>query len=817
MSKSTAPMMSLDLARAYLRRGWSVIPVPHQSKAPTVKGWQRLRISEPELPTHFNGQPMNVGILLGEPSAWLVDVDLDHDQAVALAHDYLPPTDARFGRDGKPDSHWLYRVRAPIETAKHQTEGRVMLVELRATGCQTIAPGSTHTSGEGIRWDAEGEPAEVDADELAEAVAQLARDTADTIGEPLKVKPARKAQQTATTTGNVERAWRYIVKTPDAISEQGGHDATFRAACECFRFGLDDAQAWQVLQRFNAEKCEPAWSDGELRHKLDDARERVQADGEVGARLAEQAPEHQPATEAPGAESGGEHKAEIQITTAEHRVVEETVEAMRGDADLYQRGGALVRVVRSDGRSDGVERPTGAPTIREAPAAHLRERITRVAKYQRFDMRAEQWLPTHPPGWLVSAIAERGEWAGIRPLIGVSDAPALRPDGSIHQTPGYDAATGTLYEPGGARFEAVPDNITREAAHAAALRLLDVVSDFPFATEAHRAAWLAALLTPLARSAFNGPAPLFLADANVRGSGKTLAMRVGGRINTGRELPVAGYAHDPEEMRKKITATAIAGDRLVLLDNLAGPFGNDALDRALTSTQWSDRILGKSQRVELPLLTTWYATGNNVQVAADTARRIIHIRLDVLDEHPEHRAGFAHPDLMQYVTEQRPRLLVDALTVLAGYLRAGRPSMDLQSFGSFEGWSNTVRAAVAWAGLPDPCETQETLAESDTTADALGQLLTAWQRYDVGGTGFTAGELVRKLYPPRGEHWPTDDDTAAMRSAVEAVTGATPSKPPGARQLGNTLKNHRRRVVGGLYLDARPRGKQGTRWRVLAT
>jgi hypothetical protein len=78
---------------------------------------------------------------------------------------------------------------------------------------------------------------------------------------------------------------------------------------------------------------------------------------------------------------------------------------------------------------------------------------------------------------------------------------------------------------------------------------------------------------------------------------------------------------------------------MILFDNLAGPFGNDAIDRALTSTQWHDRILGKSQNVALPLTTCWYATGNNVQVKADTTRRIIHIRLDVLQQHPEQRSG----------------------------------------------------------------------------------------------------------------------------------------------------------------------------------
>ena len=56
---------------------------------------------------HFNGTG-NIGVLLGEPSGWLIDVDLDCDEAVALAPKFLPPTGATSGRPGKPASHWWY-------------------------------------------------------------------------------------------------------------------------------------------------------------------------------------------------------------------------------------------------------------------------------------------------------------------------------------------------------------------------------------------------------------------------------------------------------------------------------------------------------------------------------------------------------------------------------------------------------------------------------------------------------------------------------------------------------------------------------------
>ncbi|MEZ6073962.1 MAG: hypothetical protein R3C10_27700 [Pirellulales bacterium] len=112
--------------------------------------------------------------------------------------------------------------------------------------------------------------------------------------------------------------------------------------------------------------------------------------------------------------------------------------------------------------------------------------------------------------------------------------------------------------------------------------------------------------------------------------------------------------------------------------------------------------MGRSEIVEMPLLTTWAATGNNVVLMADTSRRVCHIRLESRLENPEEREGFRHPHLTRWVAENRPVLLAAALTVLAAYCRAGRPDQGLKTWGSFEGWSQLVRQALVWAGQPDP-------------------------------------------------------------------------------------------------------------------
>jgi hypothetical protein len=115
-------------ALGYLARGWAPIRVPYRSKSPGRKGWQNERHTREALANVFSNGAGNIGVLLGAPSGGLVDVDLDHPRAVALAPKFLPHTPARFGRASKPSSHWLYRLTAPAQTARFQAPGGGALV-----------------------------------------------------------------------------------------------------------------------------------------------------------------------------------------------------------------------------------------------------------------------------------------------------------------------------------------------------------------------------------------------------------------------------------------------------------------------------------------------------------------------------------------------------------------------------------------------------------------------------------------------------------------------------------------------------------------
>ena len=99
------------IAKGYIGRDWAPIPIPYKSKVPVLDDWTNLRVTKENVAQFFNGEKQNVGVLLGEPSKNLIDIDFDCPEAVALAPIILPPTNAIFGRAGKPRSHFLYTVR----------------------------------------------------------------------------------------------------------------------------------------------------------------------------------------------------------------------------------------------------------------------------------------------------------------------------------------------------------------------------------------------------------------------------------------------------------------------------------------------------------------------------------------------------------------------------------------------------------------------------------------------------------------------------------------------------------------------------------
>jgi len=499
----------------------------------------------------------------------------------------------------------------------------------------------------------------------------------------------------------------------------------------------------------------------------------------------------------------------IRIGTELHTTVSEAVQAIGANVDIFQRGGQLVRVVRTENTA----RAPGSPSIRPVSAATLMEVLTKVATWERYDGRTKDWARCKPPTDVVAAVMDRGIWPGVRTLTGVVEAPCLRPDGTVLQGGGgHDAASGYMFIPN-AEFPTVPDQPTKNDAVTAAARLFDVVVDFPFATEAHRSAWLAFLLTLFARPAIRGCVPLMAVDATTRGTGKGKLVSATSIIATGREVAITPCPEKDEELRKAITTLLSEGERLACLDNIASTLNYPSLDAALTSSVWKDRVLGRTQSVEIANDMVWSVTGNNLTFEADTARRTLHIRLESPLENPEDREDFKHRNLLEHVKRNRPALVRDVLTILRAFYVAGAPKVGCKPWGSFESWTRVVANCVTWLDLPDPQTTRAELVDADVGKSALVGLVVGLERL-ITGDGMSAKTIIATLYTPQQGAPDGYDD---LREAIEHFAPSFNGKPPNPQKLGYALRRAKKRVIAGRRIEALGSTGGTIRWGIQKT
>lgn len=172
-----------------VKRGFQPIPIVTGKRHPTLSGWTGVKWSVENLDevrekfAEWARTGMgNLGVLLGEPSGNLVDVDLDHSSAVRLKEHFLPYTAMRSGRLTRPNTHYWYIAKDGTLPGTRQyklSDNKTVVVELRTTGTQTVLPPSIHNEGDeyiwgGEPWGGDSGPEVVDGRVLQLQVAVLA-------------------------------------------------------------------------------------------------------------------------------------------------------------------------------------------------------------------------------------------------------------------------------------------------------------------------------------------------------------------------------------------------------------------------------------------------------------------------------------------------------------------------------------------------------------------------------------------------------------------------------------------------------------------
>ncbi len=287
-------------AASYGRAGMSCIPLKLGTKESAVgwKRYQRERASEDQLRRWFGRGVHDLAIICGAVSGNLMVLDFEsvevYEAWAKLVEAEFPgllPDPAARERRGdvlavaetpRPGRHVFFRCEqarpgeklAEVREVNPATgiEDIRLLIETRGEGQYVKAVGSAE---EKRRWLGGicGMPFRILAEEAVERLLEHARsfDRRDALPSPNKPTRGGSSPVQAGRLSPVERARRYLAKCAPAISGQSGHDQTFKVACRAIKgFGLSVDEAWPLLLEYN-QRCEPPWSEEELRHKAEDA------------------------------------------------------------------------------------------------------------------------------------------------------------------------------------------------------------------------------------------------------------------------------------------------------------------------------------------------------------------------------------------------------------------------------------------------------------------------------------------------------------------------------------------------------------------
>jgi hypothetical protein len=175
---------------------------------------------------------------------------------------------------------------------------------------------------------------------------------------------------------------------------------------------------------------------------------------------------------------------------------------------------------------------------------------------------------------------------------------------------------------------------------------------------------LALALTIIERAALP-ERPAWLVRANQRGGGKTTVLNMIATAVLGRPASAVRWADNEEERRKALLPMLSDGAAFAVWDNLPRGYTIDcaALNSVLTASEYTDRILGRSQKLTVPATSIFALNGNNVAPGGDFCSRCLCVNIENKRPDPENRP-FEHQDPIGWTRINRKRILHSLYVIL---------------------------------------------------------------------------------------------------------------------------------------------------------
>ncbi|MFZ5449966.1 MAG: hypothetical protein ACOZFS_15145 [Thermodesulfobacteriota bacterium] len=580
------------------------------------------------------------------------------------------------------------------------------------------------------------------------------------------------------------------------------------ALCLILAFWTGKSPGWMDRLFRKSKLMRPKWDEyrGELTYGQKTIEKAIAETTEVWKGAKKKRPAKQ------GNKTSASEKTGLPVIQINNRQLRDTtalainaLQAANAPPKLFMRMGQLCQI-----KIDEDERPS-IEIIKETDVKYY---LTQAADFIR---KGDEVTNVSPPKILAQTILATPNLP-FPPLRGIVEVPVLRPGGSILTEPGYDPDTKLYYHPlPGTTVDTIisasPDQ--QDAINSVNFILHELLPDFPFVDDASRANTLAALLTPIVRHVIVGPVPMGLFDAPQAGTGKTKLVEIIGMISTGRWTPMRTppmRRDDDAEWSKVITSALLKGSTINCFDNIDGVLRSASLCLALTSQVYSDRLLGTNQQPEIPVICSWFATGNNIQLGGDLPRRCYWVRLDAKVSQPWKRSDFRHKDLEGWVTENRSRLSAALLTMARAWYVAGQPESDSPILGSYQAWCRTVGGILKFSGIEGFLGNLDAMHDrADLEGREWEAFLGAW--HDHYGDGVVlVKELVEETQKEEG---------SALRDALPSrLAEAMVRKGSFAKSLGRALQIKEGVHFGdlGLHLVRVPEADKKSKangWQVL--
>lgn len=484
------------------------------------------------------------------------------------------------------------------------------------------------------------------------------------------------------------------------------------------------------------------------------------------------------------------------------KVVEEEIDATMPTIEVYDRN---VRAIASEaiealvtrnvpprlfdfgGRLSQVQIQDQVVRIDEVSQADLQSWLDHAANWRESRGKAVQVsAPQRVAQEILSGNQDFSMFPGLR---GVVHAPIFTADGALIVREGYHSAARLIYHPiGDLDLEISTRPALDDVRRAVSWVEQYMFRTMPWVTQASRANAWGLFLLPFVREMIGGPTPLHVINSPRPGTGKGLLHYV---CTYPFALDVAATVapKNETEWEKKLLPLLCQGPSHVYFDNVSSRLDSGPLALALTETSFVGRKLGQSSLLTAPIRCAWSATGNNVEMSQEIARRTVWIDLDANVEDP-HAVKHA-VELRPFIRANRSGAVWAALTCIRWWIESGCRRWAGATMGSYEQYVGVI------GGILYECEISGFLDNVGKMTEEGYEDLMGWHAF------------ISEWYARYGNREVTVRELTTLADVLP-FWGDFAEKTPRAlvQSFGKKLERKRNQVFLGKKLMIRKRGHQ---------